>query len=78
MADFPKMMDVKATAEQFGLSVYAVRMLLLSGQVHGVRIGRGKLLCNCDDLARYLSESYVNEPETDAPKPGGIRPVSLK
>lgn len=73
-----EMLSIKDTAERFGLSCYFVRSLLLSGKVHGVRIGRGKLLCNCDSLERYLSESYVNEPTLDEPQKGGIRPVSLK
>ncbi len=77
MSEIPKMLSVDETARTFGLSRYAVRMLLLSGKVHGLRIGRGKLLCNCDSLERYLSESYVNEPETNNDS-GGIRPMVLR
>lgn len=61
--NIPLMLGIVPTAERYGLSQHCVRRLLLSGTVKGVRIGRGKLLCNCNDLERYLSESYVNEPE---------------
>lgn len=69
-----EMLSVKNAAEKYGLSCYAVRRWLLSGTVKGVRVGRGKLLVNCDSLERYLSESYVNEPKTNN-NSGGIRPV---
>lgn len=72
----PLMLGIIQTAERYGLSQHYVRRLLLSGTVKGVRIGRGKLLCNCNDLERYLSESYVNEPE---PAPAsGIQPISVR
>lgn len=74
MNNVPRMLSIPETAAAFGLSQYAVRMLLLSGKVHGLRIGRGKLLCNCDDLTRYLSESYANESEPEN-QTGGIQPV---
>ncbi len=70
----PLMLGIIQTAERYGLSQHYVRKLLLSGTVKGVRIGRGKLLCNCDDLERYLSESYVNESEP-APR-SGIQPIA--
>ncbi len=71
-----EMMSVRDTAERYGLSMYIVRLWLLSGKIKGVRIGRGKLLCNIADLERFLSESYVNEPTPDEPS-NGIHPVSL-
>jgi hypothetical protein len=72
----PLMLSIKETAEKYSLSQHYVRTLLLSGQVKGVRIGRGKLLCNCNDLERFFAESYVN-----APAPAqvtGIRPIPTK
>lgn len=72
----PLMLSVIQTAERYGLTQHHVRKLLLSGTVKGVRIGRGKLLCNCNDLERYLSESYVNEPEPA--QPSAITPISVK
>lgn len=72
----PIMLGIKETAEKYGLSQHFVRMLLLSGKVRGVRIGRGKLLCNNNDLERFLSESYVNQP-TDA-APSGVQPIPVK
>lgn len=72
----PLMLGIVPAAKRYGLSQHYVRKLLLSGTVKGVRIGRGKLLCNCNDLERYLSESYVNEPE---PAPtSGIQPISVR
>lgn len=71
-----EMMSVRDTAERYGLSCYFVRSLLLAGRVHGVRIGRGKLLVNIADLERYLSECYVNEPTPDEPS-NRIKPVNL-
>lgn len=71
-----EMLPIKKVAERYGLSMYIVRLWLLSGKIKGVRIGRGKLLVNIADLERFLSESYVNEPKTDEPS-SGIRPVNL-
>lgn len=70
------MLSIRETAEQYGLSQYYVRSLLLSGQVKGTRIGRGKLLCNINDLDRFLSESYVNQPAETVST--GINPISTK
>ena len=75
-ASVPLMFGIKETAERYGLSQCYVRRLLLSGTVKGVRIGRGKLLCNCTDLERYLSESYVNEPEPASTS--AIKPISVR
>lgn len=72
----PLMLGIIQTAERYGLSQHYVRRLLLSGTVKGVRIGRGKLLCNCNDLERYLTESYVNEPEPA--QPSAIQPISVR
>jgi excisionase family DNA binding protein len=61
----PKMMTVADAARESGLSQYAVRQLLREGRVHGVRVGRGKLLVNFDDLCRYLNETFVGGDEDD-------------
>lgn len=61
MSDIPRMVSVPEAAQMFNLSTYAVRMLLKSGAVHGLRIGRGRLLVNADSLAQYLREAYVND-----------------
>lgn len=75
--NIPLMLGVIQTAERYGLSQHYVRRLLLSGTVKGVRIGRGKLLCNCNDLERFLSESYVNEPSEPA-QPSAIQPIPVR
>lgn len=74
--NIPRMLGIRETAQRYALSQNYVRTLLLSGQVKGVRIGRGKLLCNCNDLERFLSESYVNQPEQV--QPTGIQPIPVK
>ena len=59
----PKMATVDEAAKATGLTKYAIRVLLREGRVHGVRVGKGKILCNFDDLCRYLDESFVKEGE---------------
>lgn len=55
-----EMLTVAVAAERYRLSKYHVRLLLRSGQVHGVSIGNGgKMLVNALDLERYLTESFV-------------------
>lgn len=61
----PKMMTVADAARESGLSQYAVRKLLRDGRVRGLRVGRGKLLVNFDDLCRFLTESFVGGDEND-------------
>ena len=61
----PKMATVDEAARATGLSKYAIRALLREGRVHGVRVGRGKLLVNFDDLCRYLNETFVGGDEDD-------------
>lgn len=70
----PLMLGIIQTAERYGLSQHYIRKLLLTGKVKGVRVGRGKLLCNCNDLERYFNESYANEP---APQ-SEIRPIPVE
>ena len=72
----PIMLGIVPTAERYGLSKNFVRKLLLSGKVKGVHVGRGKMLCNCNDLERFLNESYANEPEP-APQ-SGIQPIPTR
>ena len=57
----PRMMSVADAARESGLSQYCVRQLLRDGRVRGLRVGRGKLLVNFDDLYRFLTESFVKE-----------------
>lgn len=57
----PRMLSVADAAKESGLSQYAVRMLLRAGRVRGLRVGRGKLLVNFDDLCRFLTENFVKE-----------------
>lgn len=71
-----EMRSIKDTSAKYGLSAYILRLWLLSGKIKGVRIGRGKMLINCGDLERFLSESYVNAPESDETE-SGIKPVSF-
>lgn len=61
----PKMLTVADAARESGLSQYAVRMLLRDGRVRGLRVGRGKLLVNFDDLCRFLDENFVGGDEND-------------
>ena len=74
--NIPLMLGIRETAKRYALSQNYVRTLLLSGKVKGVRIGRGKLLCNCNDLERFLSESYVNQPEQV--QSAEIKPIPVK
>ncbi len=72
----PLMLGIIPTADRYGLSQNYIRQLLLSGKVKGVRVGRNKLLCNCNDLERFLNNSYASEP---APVThSGIKPISVK
>lgn len=61
----PKMMTVADAARESGLTQYCVRQLLRDGRVKGVRIGKGKILCNFDSLCQYLNEAIVGGDEND-------------
>ena len=57
----PKMISIEDTAKLFGISKYAVRKLVLGGEVKATRIGRSKILVNAEDMARYFNSNYISE-----------------
>ena len=61
------------------ITPHFIRQLALSGKIHAVRVGKGKIIVNMDSLDNYLSGSKLTDeqptPTTDG---GGIRPVSLR
>ena len=61
----PRMATVDEAAKATGLSKYAIRVLLKDGRVKGVRIGKGKILCNFDSLCQYLNEAIVGGDKND-------------
>lgn len=65
------MAKLKVAASEFGLSYYALRRLVLSGEVPAIRLGgaesRGTILVNLDALAAYLNNAKIKpEPASDA------------
>lgn len=62
-SNIPTMLGVKETAEMFGISQNYARQLALSGSVKAVRVGRNKILINCDSLKEFFENSYINKPE---------------
>lgn len=60
------------------ITPHFIRQLALSGKIHAVRIGKGKIIVNMESLDNYLSGSKLTD---DEPSPtadsGGIRPVPL-
>ena len=77
MSEIPRMLSVDETAATFGISKYYARQLALTGKVHAVRIGRGKLLLNAASVAAYFNNARLTDVETNAPA-GGIRPIPAK
>ena len=73
-----RMLTIPETALYFGISQYYARQLALTGKVHAVRIGRNKILINAESVRHYFETAKLTDPEPDAPKKGGIRPVKLK
>ena len=65
----PRMLSVADAARASGLSQYCVRQLLRDGRVRGLRVGRGKLLVNFDDLCRFLAENFVGGDENENQNP---------
>ena len=55
----PKLISIEDTAKLFGISKYAVRKLVLGGEVKATRIGRSKILVNAGDMARYFNSNYI-------------------
>ena len=73
----PRMVPLKAAAEMFGLSYYAVRGLALSGKIVAIRVGgdesRGKILVNIDALSAYLNRSKLDDGKECPAVINGIR-----
>lgn len=83
--NIPTMLGVKETAEMFGISQHYARQLALSGAVKAVRVGRNKILINCDSLKEFFENSYINqsEPALDCSSTVnlckvGIQPIPVK
>ena len=74
----PLMLGVKETAEHFGISQHYARQLALSGTVKAVRIGRGKILVNCDSMAAFFDSATIPEQKNIAASPFGIQPIPVK
>ena len=55
----PLMLGVKEAAAHFGISQHYCRQLALSGTVKAVRVGRGKILVNCDSLAAFFDSARI-------------------
>lgn len=72
----PRMVKLKIAAAEFGLSYYALRRLVLSGEVPAIRLGgaesRGTILVNLDALAAYLNSAKI-KPEPAPAAVHGIR-----
>lgn len=62
------------------ITPHFIRQLALSGKIHAVRIGKGKIIVNMDSLDDYLSGSRLTDDEQPTPttESGGIRPVPLR
>ena len=76
--NIPVMKGIIECAEIFGISRHYCRQLALTGAVKAVRVGRGKILINVQSMADFFNQSSIPEPEKDAPKQGGIRPIPVK
>ena len=72
----PLMLGVKETAERFGIAQHYARQLALSGKVHAVRVGRGKILINAQSVAEYFNSSCLTSPEPA--QTAGIQPIPVK
>lgn len=61
------------------ITPHFIRQLALSGKIHAVRVGKGKIIVNMDSLDNYLSGSKLtDEQPTQTADSGGIRPVPLR
>ncbi len=84
-SNIPLMLGVKETAERFGIAQNYARQLALSGAVKAVRVGRNKILINCDSLKEFFETSYINQskPALDCSSTvnlckTGIQPIPVK
>ncbi len=67
------MMPLRAAAEKYGLSYYAVRLLALNGEIPAIRIGQGKILVNAAGLESYLSSARLTDRPPEPDSVHGIR-----
>lgn len=61
----PRMLTIKATAQEFGLAEHFIRQLVIKGEVVAVRAGC-KYLVNVDRLAEYLNTNTLREEQAGA------------
>ncbi len=74
----PLMLGIKEAAARFGISQHYCRQLALSGTVKAVRIGRGKILVNCDSLAAFFDSATIPEQAEETASQHGIQPIPVK
>ena len=73
----PLMLGIKEAAAHFGISQHYCRQLALSGTVKAVRVGKGKILINCDSLAAFFDSATIPD-QTGKTAPDGIHPIPVK
>ncbi len=71
-------MPLRESAQRFGISQHYCRQLALSGTVKAVRIGRGKILVNCDSMAAFFDSATIPEQKNKAASQHGIVPIPVK
>lgn len=76
ITNIPKMLGIKETADEFGISQNYARQLALSGTVKAVRVGRGKILINAQSVADFFNSSYINNQTSTST--GDIKPIPVK
>lgn len=76
ITNIPKMLGIKETADEFGISQNYARQLALSGTVKAVRVGRGKILINAQSVADFFNSSYINNQTSTSI--GDIKPIPVK
>ncbi len=73
----PLMLGVKEAAAHFGISQHYCRQLALSGTVKAVRVGRGKILVNCDSMAAFFEGATIPD-QANKTAPSGMHPIPVK
>ena len=66
---------IRTIDPQTSLTPWALRNLVLTGQVPSVMVGRKRLI-DLDTLEQYLLRAHEPEPSTDVTE-GAIRPISV-
>lgn len=74
----PLMLGIREAAQRFGISQHYCRRLALSGTVKAVRVGRGKILVNCDSMAAFFDSATIPDQKNIAASPSGIQPIPVK